>query len=111
MFRTVLRLVVTAGPALAVAGTGAGLAAAVPTLSADTREDGTIAVGSQPASEIWTCALVGSGEEAGMRVDIARNGESRGGFAEGSTVVAACAGPQWPVVAVTTGVTSLEDAD
>ncbi|WP_330230052.1 hypothetical protein OHA40_29230 [Nocardia sp. NBC_00508] len=111
MFRIALRLVVTAGSAVAVAGTGAGLAAAGPTLSADTQEEGTIAVGSQPASESWTCALLGSGEQAGMRVDVARNGESRGGFAAGSTVTAACAGPQWPMVALTTGVTSLDDAD
>ncbi|MGK8522752.1 hypothetical protein ACRS6B_14840 [Nocardia asteroides] len=111
MFRIALRAAVTGGFALVAASAGAGLSAAGPTLSADTREEGAIAVNSQPQAESWDCVLVGSAEQAGMRVDMARTGESRGGFAAGSTVTAACAGPQWPLVAVTTGVTSLDDDD
>ncbi|MGY1897385.1 hypothetical protein ACW9HR_11350 [Nocardia gipuzkoensis] len=111
MFRIALRLAVTGGGAVLVAAAGAGLAAAGPTLSADTQEEGTIAVSSQPPSESWDCALIGSAEQSGPRVDLARTGESRGGFAAGSTVAATCVGPQWPVVAMTTGVTSLDDAD
>ncbi|WP_249643974.1 hypothetical protein [Nocardia sputi] len=111
MFRIALRLAVTGSSAVAVAAACAGQAAAGPTLSADTQEEGAIAVSSQPPAEDWNCVLVGSGEQAGMRVDMARTGESRGGFAPGSTVTAGCAGPQWPLVAVTTGVTSLDDDD
>ncbi|WP_039798357.1 hypothetical protein [Nocardia araoensis] len=111
MYRIAARLAATVGFAVIAAAAGAGVAAAGPTLSADTQEEGTIAVGSQPPSESWNCVLIGSAEAAGPRVDMAGTGESRGGFAEGSTVAAACAGPQWPVVAVTTGVTSLDDAD
>lgn len=110
MFRIAASFAVNGGFAALVAA-GAGVAAAEPTLTADTRDDGAIAVGSTPPSETWNCVLVGSAEEAGPRVDVAGTGETRGGFAEGSTVAAACAGPQWPVVAVTTGVTSLEEAD
>lgn len=111
MFRTAASFAVIGAFAAIVAAAGAGVAAAEPTLTADTRDDGAIAVGSRPPSENWTCVLIGSAEEAGPRVDVAGTGETRGGFAEGSTVAAACAGPQWPLVAVTTGVTSLEDAD
>ncbi|WP_280491964.1 hypothetical protein [Nocardia asiatica] len=111
MFRIALRLAVTGGCAVVVAAGGAGLAAAGPTLSADTQEEGAIAVGSQPPAENWDCVLIGSAEQAGPRVDVARTGESRGGFAAGSTVAATCVGPQWPMVAMTTGVTSLDDAD
>ncbi|MBF6468983.1 hypothetical protein IU427_28010 [Nocardia beijingensis] len=111
MFRIALRLAVTGSSAAIVAAAGAGAAGAGPTLSADTQEEGTIAVSSQPQAEEWNCLLVGSAEQAGPRVDLARTGESRGGFAAGSTVAATCVGPQWPGVAMTTGVTSLDDAD
>ncbi|WP_327118229.1 hypothetical protein OHB12_09790 [Nocardia sp. NBC_01730] len=111
MFRIAVRIAATVGSAGVLAATGAGLAAAAPTLSADTREEGTIEVGSQPDGENWMCALVGSAAASGPRVDIARVTESRGGFAAGSTVIAACLGPQSPFVAVTSGVTSLDDED
>ncbi|MEU2037273.1 hypothetical protein [Nocardia niwae] len=111
MFRIASRLALIGSCAVIVAVAGAGAAGAGPTLSADTQEEGTIAVGSQPPSEEWNCVLVGSAEQAGPRVDMARTGESRGGFAAGSTVAATCVGQQWPGVAMTTGVTSLDDAD
>ncbi|WP_406277974.1 hypothetical protein OH799_09230 [Nocardia sp. NBC_00881] len=111
MFRIAVRIAATVGAAGVFAATGAGLAVAAPTLSADTQEEGSIKVGSQPDGENWMCALVGSAETSGPRVDIAQAMESRGGFAAGSTVLAGCLGQQPPFVAVTSGVTSLDDED
>lgn len=104
-----MALVVAATGAMSVCGSG--LATAGPTLSPDDREEGTIAVGSNPAQEQWNCVLVGSATEAGPRLDWAAVGESRGGFAPASTVSAVCLGSQAPVLATATGVSSLDDAD
>ncbi|MGN2639460.1 hypothetical protein ACTD5D_25510 [Nocardia takedensis] len=87
---------------------GGGVAAAVPVRTPDTQEEGVIAVGGNPESEYWNCLLVGSALEAGPRIDTATTGESRGGFAPGSTVGALCTGSG---LATATGVTSLDDAD
>ena len=78
---------------------GIGLAIAGPTLSPDDREESTIAVGCNPAQEKWNCVLVGSATGSGPRVDLAGVGQSRGGFAPASTVVAVCLGSQAPVLA------------
>ncbi|MFD0363109.1 hypothetical protein ACFQZZ_16820 [Nocardia sp. GCM10030253] len=104
-----MALVVAATGVMSVLGTG--LAAAVPTLSPDDREEGTIAVGSNPTQETWNCVLVGSAAAAGPRLDWAAVGESRGGFAPASTVSAVCLGRQAPVFAIAMGVSSLDDAD
>ena len=112
MDRIVRRLTVIVAAIGAVSLSGIGFAAAGPTLSPDDREEGTIAVGSNPTQEGWNCALVGSAAAAGPRVDWAGVGESRGGFAPASTVIAVCLGSgQAPVLATATGVSSLDAAD
>lgn len=109
MFRTgIRRVVLSSATAFSLITLGGAVAAAAPTLTADDREEGTIALGSNPEGEAWNCLLIGSAAQAGMRVDMAATGESRGGFAPASTVAAMCAGPG---IASTTGVTSLDDAD
>ncbi len=111
MFRTSVRLAFITAAAASAVVLGGGLAAAAPTLTADTTEEGSIAVGSNPTGEQWTCVLVGSAEQAGSRFDMARAGESRGGFAAGSTVTAGCLNNQTFAITVVTGVTSLDDED
>lgn len=111
MDRIVRRMALVVAATGAMSVSGSGLAIAGPTLSPDDREEGTIAVGSNPSQENWNCALVGSATGSGPRVDLAGVGESRGGFAPASTVVAVCLGSQAPVLATATGVSSLDDAD
>lgn len=111
MWRYAARTITASAAAAALTGLGIGTAMAVPTLSADDTEEGTIAVGSAPERETWSCLLLGAAEAGGPRVDMAQVGDSRGGFAPGSTVAAGCMGPQAPMVTVVTGVTSLDDAD
>lgn len=106
-----LRLAALTAATAACAVLGAGVAAAAPTLTPDDIEEGTISLGSDPAGEEWTCMLLGSGEKTMFRVDTARVGDSRGGFAPGSTVTAACMSTAPFALTTTTGVTSLEDAD
>jgi len=111
MISTGLRVAAVIAATAAGAVLGAGVAAAAPTLTADDIEEGSIALGSEPAGEEWTCVLIGSGEQTMFRVDTARTGESRGGFAPGSTVTAGCMSTDPFGLTTTTGVTSLDDAD
>lgn len=111
MISTGLRTAVVAAATAACAVLGAGAATAAPILTEDKVEEGSIALDSLPESEEWTCVLFGAGAQTMVRVDMARVGESRGGFAPGSTVTAGCVSMAPFGVTTVTGVTSLEDED
>ncbi|WP_040795675.1 hypothetical protein [Nocardia higoensis] len=111
MISTGLRVAAVTAATAAGAVLGAGVAAAAPILAEDTVEEGAIALDSLPENEEWTCVLLGTGAQMPIRVDLARVGESRGGFAPGSTVTAGCLSMAPFGVTTTTGVTSLDDED
>lgn len=111
MIRSGVRVAATAAAVATVTLLGAGLAAAAPTVSADTSEEGAVVVGSRPEGEQWMCVLAGAGAQTMLRVDIARAGESRGDFAAGTTVGAGCVSTAPFGATVVTGNASLDDAD
>ncbi|WP_280502402.1 hypothetical protein [Nocardia farcinica] len=111
MMSTGLRVAAVGAAAAACAVLGAGAAAAAPVLTEDKVEEGAISLSSLPENEEWTCVLFGQGAQSALRVDLARVGESRGGFAPGSTVTAGCLSWAPFGVTTTTGATSLDEED